>query len=69
MSDESFDKMCKWMLSSYEKLDHINKELVTKDMLEAGSGYSLKEADYPLRVKLISDEFIREYYKHRDGND
>ncbi len=62
MSDTAFDGLCKYMLKNYDTLEHVNKDLVTKDMLSAGSGYNLKESDYPLRVQVISDELIREYY-------
>lgn len=67
LSDTVFDKLCAWMLANWDSLEHVNKHLVTKEMLAAGSGYNLKESDYPLRVRLVADEMIREYYKHRDG--
>lgn len=60
MTDEAFDKLCKWMLTNYESLDHVNKELVTKEMLVAGSAFNLKASDYPQRVRIISEEFIKE---------
>lgn len=60
MTDEAFDKMCKWMLTHYENLDHVNKELVTKEMLIAGSAFNLKAGDYPLRVRIISEQFIKD---------
>jgi hypothetical protein len=66
MSDSAFDAMSKYMLKDYDKLDHVNKDLVTKEMLVAGSGYNLKEEDYPTRVKIVSEGLIRDFYKHRD---
>lgn len=66
MSDEAFDKMCKFILGKYGNLEHTNKDLVTKEMLTPGSGYNLKDEDYPLRVKIVSEQLIREYYNHRD---
>jgi len=69
MSDTAFDKMCEYMLKNYDTLEHVNKDLVTKEMLSAGSGYNLKESDYPLRVQVISDKMIREYYSTLVGGD
>ena len=59
LSDEFFDKMSKWMLDNWDSLDHTNKNLITKDMLAAGSGFNLKEDDYPLRVKISAEDFIK----------
>lgn len=59
MSDEAFDKMSRWMLDNWDSLEHINKDLITKEMLLAGSGYNLKESDYPLRVKVTAEDFIK----------
>ena len=59
LSDEVFDKLSKYLLDNYDKLEHTNKNLVTKEGLQAGSGYYLREQDYPLRVRLSTDELIR----------
>lgn len=59
MSDTAFDKMCSWMLSNFDKLEHVNKSLVTKEMLQAGTAFNLKADDYPLRIKVIGEEFIK----------
>jgi hypothetical protein len=66
LSDEVFDQMCKYLLDNYDKLDHINKSLVTKDMLKAGSAYNLSENDYPLRVRISSEELIRNLLEHKN---
>lgn len=57
--DETFDKLSRWMYDNYDSLEHEHKSLITKDMLKAGSGFNLKESDYPLRVKVTADMFIR----------
>ncbi len=59
LSDEAFDKMSKYILDNYESLEHNHKHLVTKEMLVAGSGYNLKESDYPLIVKVSTEDFIK----------
>ena len=58
LSDECFDKMCKWMLKHYDELEHQHKHLVTKEGLETGSGYYLKDSDYPLIVKVSTEQMI-----------
>lgn len=62
MTDAAFDKMCKWMRDNYESLEHEHKSLVTKDMLNAGSGFSIKKEDYPLRIKLSAPVLIKQMY-------
>jgi hypothetical protein len=58
LADDVFDKLCKYILDNYDKLQHAHKHLVTKEMLSAGSGYNLKESDYPLIVKVTTEKFI-----------
>lgn len=62
MTDEAFDKMCKWMFDNYDALEHEHKALVTKEMLNAGSGFNIKRDDYPLRVELSSAMLIKQMY-------
>lgn len=59
-SDPVFDKLSKWILENYDELEHQHKHLVTKEGLKAGSGYYLKEDDYPLRVKVATETLIRD---------
>lgn len=68
LSDEVFDKLSKYLLDNYDTLKHINKNLVTKDGLKAGSGYYLKEQDYPLRVRVSTDELVRNLLIWRSTN-
>lgn len=63
LKDETFDKMSKWMLDNWESLEHTNKELITKDALAMGTGAFIKEADYPTRIKVTADMFIRGMYE------
>ena len=60
LTDEVFDKMCKYMLDNYELISHPHKYLVTKDMLGAGSGYNLTWSDYPQIVRVSTHRFINE---------
>lgn len=51
LSDVMFDKMSKEMLSKWDIIEHRHKHLITTEMLEAGSGYNLKDEQYPLMCK------------------
>ena len=62
MSDIAFDKLCKWMFDNHDSLEHEHKHLVTKDMLQAGSGFNLKADDYPLRVQHSAPVLIKMMY-------
>lgn len=58
LSDEVYDKMCKYMLDNFDKLEHVNKNLVDKAALLAGTAYQLKVDDYPLRVRVVGEQMI-----------
>ena len=51
MSDEDYDMMCKVLLDNYDTIEHPHKHLIDKESLRAGTGFNLKESDYPLIVK------------------
>ena len=50
MKDCEFDKICARLLGKYDVFKHPHKKLVTRAMLEAGTGYSIPERKYPLMV-------------------
>jgi len=60
LSDECYDKMARYLLKSWDKVEHVNKNLVTKDNLKAPSLYNLSEAMYPTRVRVTADILIRD---------
>ena len=59
LSDEVYDKMCKWCLDNWSKVCHPHKYLISEDDLRAGSLYALKEIDYPTIIKVSADIAIR----------
>lgn len=59
LSDEAYDKMSKYILDNYDSLEHEHKHLITKEMLSAGTAYNLKEYDYPMVVKVTTEDFIK----------
>ena len=46
IEDEEFDQMCKTLLEKYDEVEHINKDLVKKENLTAGTGYDIKYTNY-----------------------
>lgn len=47
ISDTLYDWMCKELLVRWDTLEHRHKHLIDKGMLEAGTGFNLREDDYP----------------------
>lgn len=58
ITDETFDRMSKKMLKHWDEIEHMHKELITLDMLYAGTYIG----EYPSRVKGALDE-IRHTYR------
>lgn len=68
LSDTCFDNLCKWMLEHYDELEHQHKHLVSKDALRAGTGYHIKEDQYPLIVKVTTEQMISDINLWRTVN-
>jgi len=68
LSDEVFDKMSKYILEKYDEIEHHHKHLVTEDGLKAGSGYYLKENDYPLIVRVSTEKLMEDLNMWRSSN-
>lgn len=47
ISDAIFDGMCKRLLLTRPRVTHPHKHLIDIQALKAGTGYHIKEADYP----------------------
>lgn len=47
MEDRDFDLLAKKLLKDWDEVEHIHKEYLTKDMLEAGTYIG----DYPSRIE------------------
>jgi len=47
ITDSVFDRLAKQMLDMWDMIDHVHKDLITKDMLEAGT----YQGEYPSRIK------------------
>lgn len=51
MTDDVFDLLCKRLLERFDHFEHQHKHVIKKDSLAAGTGYYLKENDYPLMCR------------------
>jgi len=51
LQDHEYDLVCKEIFERWDKIDHQHKELISKEDLKAGTGFSLREEDYPSITK------------------
>ena len=42
ISDNEFDDLCKDLLKNWDNINHMHKHLISRESLEAGTGYDLK---------------------------
>ena len=59
IEDVTFDAICRRLYNEFENIDHHHGYLLDKDALRAGTGYYLKEKDYPLQVQVIAEEILK----------
>jgi NAD-dependent DNA ligase len=57
LSDRSYDILCVRLLSEWDEVEHPHKSLIDKEALSSGTGFYLKEEDYPLIVKTSSKHY------------
>ena len=48
LQDNTFDRLAKKILSAWDTIEHMHKDILNKDMLEAGSFIG----EYPSRIKF-----------------
>lgn len=68
LSDSTYDRMAKYLLENWDKVEHVNKDLVDKENLKAGSLYNVGETGYPTRVKVIAEGMIRDLLLWQNTN-
>lgn len=51
MPDTEYDQLARFLLEHYDEFEHQHKYLVTKEDLQAGTLFTLKDEDYPMMVK------------------
>lgn len=58
MLDTEFDSMCLFMLQNWDQITHMHKHLITKPMLECGSGFDIRK--YPSMVKSSCMKLVKD---------
>ncbi|MCY1431854.1 hypothetical protein D9M71_478310 [compost metagenome] len=64
LQDTTYDRLCKYILENYERIEHHHKHLVDIEALRAGTGYQIKT--YPLIVQSCAEGLIREMLSRRN---
>ena len=49
--DEEFDMLCKMLYDNWKNIQHPHKYLIKKKSLKEGTGFYLRERDYPTIVR------------------
>lgn len=60
LSDEVFDRLCKYMYDNWDSLEHKLKYLVDKESLTAGTGYDIQFNNYPQGLLRICHKLMRD---------
>jgi NAD-dependent DNA ligase len=51
VSDDTYDMICRRLVTEWDQIKHPHKNVIDRMSLTAGTGYTLKESDYPSIVK------------------
>lgn len=51
ISDTMYDAMCRILLDNWDDIEHMHKNLITKEDLKSGTLYRLLDHDYPTICK------------------
>ena len=57
LTDEDFDKLAKRLLDNWDKVEHMHKHLISKEDLQAGTGYAIQ---YTQRIINAAKNWIGE---------
>jgi len=60
LSDRSYDLLCIRLLADWDEVEHPHKDIVDKESLSSGTGFYLKEEDYPLIAVMAAREYFLE---------
>jgi len=60
LSDEVFDKMCKWMIENWDSIEHKHKGFINKESLSAGTGFDIEFNFFPQGLLRVINKLIGE---------
>ena len=58
VSDQTYDELCKRLLDEWDWVEHRHKHLIDRQALAAGTGFYLKERDYPLITRSAAERML-----------
>ena len=67
MEDSAYDDICKRLLECYDDITHEHKRFVSKEDLQAGTGFTLRQKDYPRIVVIVAEDWMRDYDNMEEG--
>lgn len=53
-SDSQYDFVCKRLLAEWDSITHKLKGVCSRDLLEAGSGFTIKAHEYPRGLQHVA---------------
>jgi|TARA_R100001460_G_scaffold2812_1_gene8832 NAD-dependent DNA ligase len=57
LTDEEFDKLAKRLLDNWDSVEHMHKHLISKEDLQAGTGYAIQ---YTQRIINAAKNWMEE---------
>lgn len=60
ISDVAFDRLCRIIDESWSDIKHNHKHLIRRSDMKAGTGYSIPDHKFPLRVKSAAMSLYHE---------
>lgn len=60
LKDETFDKLCLYILNNWDTLEHKLKSFVPKESLSAGTGYNIAFSSFPNGFVRVIENLIEE---------
>ena len=67
ITDAEYDKLCKRLSDEWEGVTHHHKHLIDREALRAGTGFYLKETDYPL-ISRCTALTLSDFYQQDQGD-
>lgn len=61
-SDEFYDKLCGQLLDRWDEIEHPHKYLIDPFALSAGTGYYIKEDEYPGMCKGAANLILEDLH-------
>lgn len=68
--DSNYDYICHWLYNHMQKNSNEAKKTayydLCKDIDDSGSGFFIREEQYPFKIKLLAYKIMRQHEEHRE---